>query len=449
MKAEEDEKKQLKRRRIRRLTFQDVRYVVSATEYFEKMKVSEENVNRNGVNKRTAECLGLSERTIGKALQLHRMGQTEEILPSAEDQETRERDSIIPDDVRARIRGHIRDLYCKKLVPTLNTLMETLKSEVVPVDQNNWIWSRATLGRILHRMGYKWKARKDYYAGVMEKSSVIASRVTYLRKVKEYRESGKEIFYQDETWTTSHMTVENCWQADFESGLPPLTSTGVGLRLIVSHVCGPTRGLLPGAALIYRGRAETRNNFDYHTDMNQEVFNDWMRKKVLPNIKGCVIALDRASYHRVLTEDSRPAKSSLRKDELQEWLRKKKILFPQNATKAELYLLCRKNTPKERFIIEDIAKEFDVEVLWFPVAHPLLNPIEHVWARIKSGIRIRNQTMSIKDVEGLTKEELGFVTKEDIEAIMKKKVLPEEEKFREFDEDQVVSETDSDSTSSD
>ena len=60
--------------------------------------------------------------------------------------------------------------------------------------------------------------------------------------------------------------------------------------------------------------------------MNWEVFSDWMKEKVFPTLPaGSVIVLDRATYHMVLTENSKPASSNMTKQQFAEWLVKHKI----------------------------------------------------------------------------------------------------------------------------
>ena len=132
------------------------------------------------------------------------------------------------------------------------------------------------------------------------------------------------IFYQDETWVNKNMTPSKIWlDQDKVSALK--MPQGKGERSIISHIGGES-GFVPQARLIFRG-AKALKDSDYHTEMNAEVFQDWMKKKVFKNIPaGSVIVLDRATYHQKLTEKTKPASSSLRKAEFAEWLVQKKIV---------------------------------------------------------------------------------------------------------------------------
>ncbi|CAF4210355.1 unnamed protein product [Rotaria sordida] len=47
------------------------------------------------------------------------------------------------------------------------------------------------------------------------------------------------------------------------------------------------------------------------------------------------------------------------------------------------------------------TKQFDIEIVRFPVHHCLLNPIEMCWAEPKRSVRDQNTTFKLKDVEKL------------------------------------------------
>ena len=59
---------------------------------------------------------------------------------------------------------------------------------------------------------------------------------------------------------------------------------------------------------------------------------------------------------------------------------------------VELAVICKENAPKPKFVISEVAKKHGVKILFLPVAHPELNPIELVWARLKDFIRKKMST---------------------------------------------------------
>ena len=79
-----------------------------------------------------------------------------------------------------------------------------------------------------------------------------------------------------------------------------------------------------------------------------------MKEKVFPNVPAdSVIVLDRASYHIVLTEKSKPAFSNMKKQQFAEWLVKHKIKVKNqkivedflNFKRTELADLYKKHKP--------------------------------------------------------------------------------------------------------
>ena len=118
------------------------------------------------------------------------------------------------------------------------------------------------------------------------------------------------------------MTPIKAWIKDNDNAVgPPALPQGKGERRIISHI-GNEEGFLEEAKLIYRGKKALKDS-DYHSDMNAEVFQHWMEEKVFKNVlPGSVIVIDRATYHQVLTDETKPASSALSKLELAQWIQK-------------------------------------------------------------------------------------------------------------------------------
>ncbi len=111
-----------------------------------------------------------------------------------------------------------------------------------------------------------------------------------------------------------------------------------------------------------------------------------MSSKLLPNIpRHSLIILDNAPYHNTLTEDTFPQNDS-KKAELQQWLLDHKIPFEDWLQKLALYDLCCQYAPSPKYVIDELAAEFECEILRTPQYHPELQPIEHVWGIVKSNI---------------------------------------------------------------
>jgi len=150
--------------------------------------------------------------------------------------------------------------------------------------------------------------------------------------------------------------------------------------------------------------------------MNQEVMLHWTREVLLPALaaKGdgphnkAVIVLDRAKYHTTLAPGSTPATPSMSKAALVDWLISKKLKIGgmlatkhilldkarvattktnkarhvKGYTQEELFSFCGPLQPTAVFAVQACINAFntaqgtDMKLLFLPVAHPQLNPIE-------------------------------------------------------------------------
>ena len=72
--------------------------------------------------------------------------------------------------------------------------------------------------------------------------------------------------------------------------------------------------------------------------------------------------------------------------------------------RVELAALCKKHKPKPQYEISKLAARHKLKILFLPVSHPELNPIEMVWARMKDYIKKRNVNLSLTDVEKYANE---------------------------------------------
>lgn len=184
---------------------------------------------------------------------------------------------------------------------------------------------------------------------------------------------------------------------------------GKGERSIVCHV-GSENGFVQPAQLIFCGKKSLKDS-DYHTEMNSDVFWDWIERRVFCNIpRGSVVVIGRATYHLKLTRKS--ASSNLKKVEFAEWLVEKKIKEKKmrtvedylKLTRVELAALCKKHKPKKVYEVQVLAKKYKIDVLFLPVGYPELNSIEMVWASLKDYVKKKNVDYSLADCEKYSKE---------------------------------------------
>ena len=103
--------------------------------------------------------------------------------------------------------------------------------------------------------------------------------------------------YTDETWVNAHHTSSFQWRCP-ETKRGRKIPTSRGQRLIVLHAgCGEI-GFLPNCALVFKSKS--KDGRDYHTEMNGQVFIEWVKDQLLPSLPAkSVLVLDNAPYHNV------------------------------------------------------------------------------------------------------------------------------------------------------
>lgn len=402
LQGEEDESKQ--KRKYNVITADLAQVISDVREFFENEKKDKKRFDVSRVVDRTAECLKISKSTVKVVTRKVRAGKE---FPEGEH---RNRNMEVPDEMIGSVRESIMGMYKKKEPVTLDTLLSKLQDKIA-TRNSGWKWGRTTLYNFLtNRMSYSYKMRKTYHQSLKEDIVVAQQRVKYCNQVQAYRKEGRTIYYQDETWVNKNMTPLKIWLDEHGEGGSALPA-GKGQRSIISHV-GSEAGFVDQARLIFRGK-NALSDSDYHTDMNQEVFQDWMETKVFPNVPaGSVIVIDRASYHTVLTKETKPASSSMTKHEFATWLIEHKIRAKKLKTidnfltlkRVELATICKNNKPKAKFEISEMADKHKLKILILPVAHPELNPIEMIWSMMKDYIKKKNVNYSLTDVEKFANE---------------------------------------------
>jgi len=142
--------------------------------------------------------------------------------------------------------------------------------------------------------------------------------------------------------------------------------------------------------------------------MNSTVLLKWLQDQVLPQIGGGVFVVDRAPYHMNLTEESRPANSSMKKSQLADWLEEHDAAptsWPptrrQAKTVARMRAQAAKHRPTPRYLVQDLAEEFDVSIIFSPVANPELNRIEMEWGTVKVALCYANVTFNVTRLQEL------------------------------------------------
>jgi transposase len=391
----------------RDITEQVARIVVAVRQFHEDVRDGLVHLRKADIVGRTARSTGISLTTVKK---ISKDG-PESFRCDGEQLTYETRSQLYDPNHLKQIRICVNECYEEGILPTVDIVYEKTK-QFFATSQNPIDCGTRTFYSMMKRAELHFGRGKDHYQVCREKPSIIRQASRYIRAVRLHRESGRERIYQDETWFNSNMGPGKMWVDESKNGGFKVTS-GKGTRLIVSHLGSTKRGFVDEAELMYTGKAKTD---DYHENMNAHVFQDWM-KKVLPKIRGAVLILDQAPYHRVLTPATRPPKSNLKKADLIDWMlshqdpRSREEL--QLITRAELMQEAKMRVPAPVYEIQELATPYDVEILWLPVAHPMMNPIELLWAQIKNDIRRKNRYFTIKQVKELGQAKIRSLGSDD------------------------------------
>jgi len=112
------------------------------------------------------------------------------------------------------------------------------------------------------------------------------------------------------------MSVHRSWKdGDQRSRSDQLSRKGGSI--IIAHVGSRESDLLLGAGLSLVGIKSTGA---YHKYMNLPTWMSWLEDDVLPKSSGGVLVIDRAPFHLTVTNDARPATTTMQKEKFVEWL---------------------------------------------------------------------------------------------------------------------------------
>ncbi|XP_064100794.1 uncharacterized protein LOC135211413 [Macrobrachium nipponense] len=303
------------------------------------------------------------------------------------------------------LRRIILQFYERKEIPTINKVLSEMR------ERTGFKGGRESLRKIVKEIGFQY-AKLDGRKFLMERYDVQCLRTRFLEKMQNVRENGRNVIYLDETWVNQNYTVGKCWKdnkCENASGIK--VPSGKGGRLIILHA-GSAEGFIPNAELTFTAK----NDGDYHRQMNHEVFEEWFRCQLLPNIPPTsIIVMDNAPYHSRKV-DRLPTMSS-KKAVITEWLISKgakpteKMLKGQLLEMVKVYSVKIKNT----YVVDKIAAENGHEIIRLPPYHCQYNPIEQlIWGQVKSFIAKRND-FKMANLSELTKEALDTVPPENWE----------------------------------
>ena len=243
---------------------------------------------------------------------------------------------------------------------------------------------------------------------------MIRQREDLIDTLRQYRASGKVIYYTDEAWANKNMSVYRSWNdGNLRSRLEQPSKKGGST--IIDHVGSRETGLLQGADLSFLRK---KNTGDYDKKMNGPTWLKRLENDVFPKISDCVLVIDRAPYHSTLTDDARPATTKMKKAEFAEWLVRHDAVppsclsqdFRQLKTTADMKAEADKHRPPPRSQVQDLARRFNVKNLISPVVRPELNPIGIVWGTVQMALKRANVEFTMAALKALVDNEFSKIT---------------------------------------
>lgn len=282
------------------------------------------------------------------------------------------------------IRQEIYKFYKKGQPPTISELLQHLQNI------SSFPYKETMLRSLVKKLGFRFRTLNKRRV-IMESSRIVSWRYKYLHRLHQLRSQGYDVVYLDETWFDTHDTVKKGWD-DGTCGCAINVPVSRGKRIMVLHA-GGAEGWAPNC-LYLSAKNISDAKADSHDEMNATVFENWFKNLLLQNLskdRKYVIVLDNASYHsRQLIKI--PTKSS-NKSEIIEFMKKFDLPVP-DPVPIKLILLERIKAANinKMYAVDEMARKAGHEVLRLPPYYCILNPIELVWARLKSNVRKSNIT---------------------------------------------------------
>ncbi len=204
-------------------------------------------------------------------------------------------------------------------------------------------------------------------------------RHDYLYAIRKNRQLSPDkryrVVYVDESFLHHHHGGQYSWfsENDFVERL-----SGKGRRWCFIHAMHEN-ALIEGAFLTFESK---KSRGDDHGQFDWEMFQQWFKEQLLLHLPPhSLIVLDRCAFHMVSRDAIVPSQMS--KAVLQKWLTDHGITWEEPWLRARLMQEVDRYRDQKP-MVEILAEEKGHKVLFLPVHHPELNPIELVWATVKN-----------------------------------------------------------------
>ena len=269
--------------------------------------------------------------------------------------------------------------------------------------------SKQTLWKAVRCLGFRWKETNSQKTVLCEQQHLVALRCQYLREIKKMREQDIDIVFVDETYINESYTVKKEWMSS-DGSIRRHVPSGKGRRLIIAHSGSASKGFIEGTQMVFESKS--RDNRDYHTEMNQSSFKEYIANVLDALDQTSCIVMDNASYHNAVGDADKIPTTSWKKCDIKNWLQKENVSFPIQSLKPELLQIVKRLNKQKKYIVDQLIHEAGHYILRLPPYHSHLNPIELVWAEVKRSVAENNTTFKLKDVHALTMTTLPGITQD-------------------------------------
>ena len=86
--------------------------------------------------------------------------------------------------------------------------------------------------------------------------------------------------------------------------------------------------------------------------------------KILGSLAKISIIIDNATWHNTLADKTMPAKRTWNKQKAIDWLNFYQLTRSNHAMKAELLEIAYRNALEKKYIVDEAARSYDVNIIW-------------------------------------------------------------------------------------
>jgi len=357
------------RKRGRPLTYEEKWMVQQVFETLAQEKNAEPSLQRHDPYSLTSNYTGVARSVVAAITKAVRQTGNVPVPPSLGN---RHQPTTIPLAAEGRIRALVFEKHRQGTICHAKHVHALLK-EAFGLEVHE-----RTIQRHLKRMGFCWLRTKNRPRSLREKAEVRQQRHDYLYELRRNRQRPPDeryqVIYLDESFLHHHHGGQYSWFSDNDF---VERMSGKGRRWCFMHAMQQT-GLLAGTFLAFEAK---HGKGDYHTQFDGAMFQRWFTAQLLRNVPPrSLIILDRCPFHTVGSDAVVP--SQMKKGDLRQWLTERGITWEEQWLRARLLEEMDRYRDKKP-MVEILAEAQGHKMLFLPVHHPELNPIELVWATVK------------------------------------------------------------------